>query len=490
MLGKCHAAKKTLLRTSKTIQDVAESCQVYSSDTGQTPLRRTPLQFEVSKCHRCGLLDGPNKTPVNSTQDLLTVSEVGRSLGYLVHVKSAVDAVVEGTRLIAVSRLSLHFERAVARYFGKSWNTLFEELLMCHDRSNDPIIPTDSSASAFLCDRLASRFVPSQEINGILFDLLIEISAARHTISKVALSRTAYLATPSPNVFRSTTGKSIKLTLHDAEVEINEQQYEKLRWLYESDIQATQFGGTCAKPSLANTFCESGITFHSAVFAMLCLYASAHGGMHCMAGGHHNALHGDVFDALNIGLGVHAECCASPLNCHWRLYCSGHPDTDLTFGSLGSVFSFDPVDGYFECNPPFEESVLLDCIKHIDSLLDVAEVAGKSLSCVFIVPHWPGRRAWETLFRSVHKSHTEVIPLREHGFLEVLTGPFSATFSYNFHSCFLSKLKTFVSHLIETHLTKFLCRGHRKKIKPYTECHRATPLCFFCRQQQASAHIE
>jgi phosphorylated CTD-interacting factor 1 len=239
--------------------------------------------------------------------------------------------------------------------------------------------------------------VPSQEINGILFDLLIEISAARHTISKVALSRTAYLATPSPNVFRSTTGKSIKLTLHDAEVEINEQQYEKLRWLYESDIQATQFGGTCAKPSLANTFCESGITFHSAVFAMLCRYASAHGGMHCMAGGHHNALHGDVFDALNIGLGVHAECCASPLNCHWRLYCSGHPDTDLTFGSLGSVFSFDPVDGYFECNPPFEESVLLDCIKHIDSLLDVAEVAGKSLSCVFIVPHWPGRRAWDSL---------------------------------------------------------------------------------------------
>ena len=83
-------------------------------------------------------------------------------------------------------------------------------------------------------------------------------------------------------------------------------------------------------------------------------------------------LHGAVFDALADGVGAEAECFASPLNCRWRRYCSAHPDTDAPFGSLGSFFGFRPTEGSFECNPPFEEALVLRCARHISGLLDAA----------------------------------------------------------------------------------------------------------------------
>ena len=73
--------------------------------------------------------------------------------------------------------------------------------------------------------------------------------------------------------------------------------------------------------------------------------------MHRIAGGHHTALHGAVFDVLRDTLGVEAECFASPLNCRWPSFCSGHADADRPFGSLGSFFRFFPIEGAFECNP-------------------------------------------------------------------------------------------------------------------------------------------
>jgi phosphorylated CTD-interacting factor 1 len=78
------------------------------------------------------------------------------------------------------------------------------------------------------------------------------------------------------------------------------------------------------------------------------------------------------FNLRRCRVGVEAECFASPLNCRWRRYCSAHPDTDAPFGSLGSFFGFKPTEGSFECNPPFEEALVLRCARHINGLLDAA----------------------------------------------------------------------------------------------------------------------
>ena len=46
---------------------------------------------------------------------------------------------------------------------------------------------------------------------------------------------------------------------------------------------------------------------------------------------------------------------------------------------------------------------------------------GTALSFAVITPHWPGRPAWEALAGSRHRTHVEVIPLREHGYFEAGT---------------------------------------------------------------------
>ena len=162
----------------------------------------------------------------------------------------------------------------------------------------------------------------------------------------------------------------------------------------------------------------SGENVRSRAFCVLCRYVGAQGGMHRIAGGHHTALHGAVFDVLRDTLGVEVECFASPLNCRWPSFCSGHADVDRPFGSLGSFFRFFPTEGAFECNPPFEESLMLRVAKHLTQLLDASTKLERALTFVVVVPHWPKRPAWEALHAVPHRARAEVIPLREHGYFE------------------------------------------------------------------------
>ena len=53
------------------------------------------------------------------------------------------------------------------------------------------------------------------------------------------------------------------------------------------------------------------------------------------------------------------ECFASPLNCYCPRFCSAFPDTDSVFGSVGSFFDFEFVEGSFEANPPFVVSAIV-----------------------------------------------------------------------------------------------------------------------------------
>lgn len=92
-----------------------------------------------------------------------------------------------------------------------------------------------------------------------------------------------------------------------------------------------------------------------------------------------------VFKALSDLFDVGMECFASPLNCHFRLYCSAFSDTDSCFGSCGSFFKFSPVSGSFQVNPPFEQQVMLRMVEHLERLLDQS---AQPLSFIVFVPDW------------------------------------------------------------------------------------------------------
>jgi|TARA_B100000524_G_scaffold341625_1_gene235884 phosphorylated CTD-interacting factor 1 len=87
-------------------------------------------------------------------------------------------------------------------------------------------------------------------------------------------------------------------------------------------------------------------------------------------------------------LGVSCECFASPLNATLPDYFSAFPDVDSFFGSRGSFFGANPIEGSFEVNPPYVPEVLLAAVHHAKRLLATAEAAARALSFVFVVPTW------------------------------------------------------------------------------------------------------
>jgi len=160
--------------------------------------------------------------------------------------------------------------------------------------------------------------------------------------------------------------------------------------------------------------------FLRAAFACAARVVAAQGGMHRVAGGHHAALHGEVFDVLKYGsLRVEAELFASPLNCRYDVFCSAHADVDAPFGSLGSFFAFAPRDGSFEVNPPFVSALVARVAARLESLLADAEARGAALSFAVITPHWPRRAAWEALRGSAFRVRAPlVIAARDHGYVD------------------------------------------------------------------------
>ena len=321
-----------------------------------------------------------------------------------------VTPTVEGARLEAVSLLCFRFEQATGKYFGPCWANKFEEFLLCHDQSDDPLLPNDKDATSFLRSRLLAARVPKHIIDKTVLTLLTCLRHARNRIlteagpSKSAEKRQQVTVSFFENSMHE---PRVRMCLGGARVEIRAEYYEKLRHLFAMRSES----------SLPLSSDDISV-FQSATFSMLCRYTAAQGGMHRMSGGHHTALHAAVFDVLQHGLDVEAECFASPLNCHFHEYCSLFPDTDTTFGSRGSFFSFFPAEGSFECNPPFEEGIVLRCAEHVLLLLSRAEELKTALSFVVITPYWPGRLAWETVASSQNTSHVERIRRNEHSFLD------------------------------------------------------------------------
>eukprot|EP01066_Platyproteum_vivax_P012878 Platyproteum_vivax@DN5852_c0_g1_i1.p2 len=108
------------------------------------------------------------------------------------------------------------------------------------------------------------------------------------------------------------------------------------------------------------------------------------------AGNMHAAAPEGVFHYLNQKLEVTMECFASPLNCYFPTYCSAFLDTDGPFGSLGSFFDLEPLQGSFEVGPPYTEEVMHNTALHILKILNNSEqhYPLRPLSFVVFVPDW------------------------------------------------------------------------------------------------------
>jgi len=93
-------------------------------------------------------------------------------------------------------------------------------------------------------------------------------------------------------------------------------------------------------------------------------------------------------------------------------------DTDSAFGSIGSFFSFRPSRGVFEANPPFEISLILAMLAHMDKLLHSANQNGEALSFIVIVPRKPEAKFWQDLVNLSHCTAELNLHAGEHSFLQ------------------------------------------------------------------------
>ncbi|GAB5029880.1 phosphorylated ctd-interacting factor 1-like [Nannochloropsis oceanica] len=76
-----------------------------------------------------------------------------------------------------------------------------------------------------------------------------------------------------------------------------------------------------------------------------------------------------VFDVLASLFGAQMECFASPFNCRYSVFCSSQWDLDGYFGSVGSFFAFQPLNGMYVAHPPPLPTMVECMVKHMDRLL-------------------------------------------------------------------------------------------------------------------------
>jgi len=138
-------------------------------------------------------------------------------------------------------------------------------------------------------------------------------------------------------------------------------------------------------------------SFYRALFSILCRYDMLEGG------GLQSALNGHVFDVLLKCFNCDTECFASPFNCRYERFFSAFPDTDMTFGSLGSFFEYDfqalSQGGCFQANPPFANDFILAMYTRMELLLGNKSVIAPFMFIIFI-PAWIESTGWQTISKS------------------------------------------------------------------------------------------
>eukprot|EP01062_Namystynia_karyoxenos_P030377 TRINITY_DN22709_c0_g1_i1.p1 TRINITY_DN22709_c0_g1~~TRINITY_DN22709_c0_g1_i1.p1 ORF type:complete len:612 (+),score=141.92 TRINITY_DN22709_c0_g1_i1:170-1837(+) len=131
--------------------------------------------------------------------------------------------------------------------------------------------------------------------------------------------------------------------------------------------------------------------------------------------GYQAAVSARGFDVLREHLGVNFECFASPLNARFPRHCSAFADTDAPFGSLGSFWKFQPVEGSYEANPPYVPEVMSATVDRIEMLLGAS---ARPLSFAVVIPAWKEVAAWAQLERCQWSRFNLEIPAEDHGFVD------------------------------------------------------------------------
>ena len=367
-------------------------------------------------------------------------------------------AIIEAARLEAVSHLCFAFERAASPLLGANrWANAFEELMFSHDAAADPLLPTDDAARAFCEARFedAARAEPPMRSfvepptgsatatprdaveRSATASIVAATRRARDAVARAAARAAGAGAGASeiraerldpPTAKARDAGQAhparVRLSLGRAKVELRLEHFRKLACLWNSRARAAGVDNETVDENGANVETDGNgdarERFLRAAFACAARVVAAQGGMHRVAGGHHAALHGEVFDVLKYGsLRVEAELFASPLNCRYDAFCSAHADVDAPFGSLGSFFAFSPRDGSFEVNPPFESALVARVAARLEMLLVDAEARGAALSFAVITPYWPRRAAWDALRKSAFRRRAPlVVAARDHGYVD------------------------------------------------------------------------
>ena len=209
----------------------------------------------------------------------------------------------------------------------------------------------------------------------------------------------------------------ILLKYRKSKQRITVQHYEKLKSLIQIHVKAfnVKFKNDIRQEKIE----LSDHDINDRIFCLLLRY-NAINGTYTEGAGFQAAIPGACFDVLLKYLDCSMECFASPLNCRYSTFCSAFPDTDLMFGSIGNFFSddFNPIEGSFEANPPFVDTLIQKMALKMNSLLSISKKKKKTLSFVVIIPEWDHTTGWNTLKNSKYLRNHIVIQQRDHGYTE------------------------------------------------------------------------
>lgn len=326
----------------------------------------------------------------------------------------------EQQRYKAVAALRSCFDSTVTQWAVKvSYQTfekwLFESLHYCstkkrHDEDLDPLIPCvreigedckSDTIVASAATEAGAHLLKAQRLLQDLFQTARQgramvVAARTSNRTPVSVSFTfenAVIAAQSP----LTTGSS---TLSDVpcKLQVSLHHFRKLQALH----------------ALHNP--SSGRNFLNDLYCMLLRYRSLCGDF-SQGAGFQAAIHPSCFRVMQQRWHVSAECFASPLNVYCQRYCSMFPDTDSSFGSLGSFFDFYPKTGSFQVNPPFSFEMVDATAAHIIELLE-QQSNEAPLSFIVVIPQWTDCRGWKQLTTCKNKRRLVTLRQRKHHYLE------------------------------------------------------------------------
>jgi hypothetical protein len=103
---------------------------------------------------------------------------------------------------------------------------------------------------------------------------------------------------------------------------------------------------------------------------------------------HQLGVKSDVMLQMAIDYNLKFECFASAINATFPCFSSVYYDLEKYFGSFGSFFNINPLEGTFGLNPPYQKEIIeASLFKALESL-EEAEKNNKLLNFIITIPIW------------------------------------------------------------------------------------------------------